>query len=116
VTQDSAKSPPLGFKHLTVENWTEADPVNKHFARTSPLVGPVTMGQSDWARNFLSVELSKEVPSEIKDLFAIARGAILYGWFFYPLFKLGEERLYRVMETRQSSAIAKRGTTKRPTF
>jgi hypothetical protein len=56
------------------------------------------MGQNDWARDFLSVELSAEVPSEIRDLFAIARGAMLYGWFFYPLFRLGEEQLYRVLE------------------
>ena len=24
--------------------------------------------------------------------------AMLYGWFFYPLFRLGEEQLYRVCE------------------
>jgi hypothetical protein len=88
----------LGFKQLTLDNWTEADPVNRNFARLSPLVGPIQMGQGDWARQFLGVELGGEVPAEIRDLFAIARGAMLYGWFFYPLFRLGEEQLYRVLE------------------
>jgi hypothetical protein len=106
----------LGFKRLTLENWTEADPVNKNFARLSPLVGPVEMGQDDWAQNFLAVELSEDVPLEIRDLFAIARGAMLYGWFFYPLFRFGEEQLYRVLETatkhryRESGGARKRAS------
>jgi hypothetical protein len=29
--------------------------VNKRFARLSPLVGPVEMGQDDWAQNFRAV-------------------------------------------------------------
>lgn len=88
----------LGFKQLSLDNWTEADPVNRNFARISPLVGPIQMDQGDWARQFLAVDLSDDVPAEIRDLFAIARGAMLYGWFFYPLFRLGEEQLYRVLE------------------
>jgi len=116
VTEVSASSP-LGFKSLTLENWTEADPVNRHFARLSPLAGPVSMGQNDWARNFLSVELSETVPAEIRDLFAVARGAMLYGWFFYPLFKLGEEQMYRVMETAAKLRYRETGGERsRPTF
>jgi hypothetical protein len=87
-----------GYKKLTIENWTESDPVNHNFARLSPLVGRIQMDQNDWAREFLSVGLDDHVPEEIRDLFEIARGAMLYGWFFYPLFRLGEEQLYRVLE------------------
>lgn len=111
------KANPSGFKSLTLENWTDADPVNRHFARLSPLVGPVAMDQNDWARNLLAVELSREVPSEIKNLFAIARGAMLYGWFFYPLFRLGEEQLYRVLESAARYRYRKAGGPKqRPTY
>ena len=117
MTAESANSPPLGFKNLTLENWTEPDPVNRHFARLSPLAGPVAMDQDDWARNFLSVELSETGPVEIRDLFAIARGTMLYGWFFYPLFRLGEEQLYRVLETAAKLRYREAGgTKKRPTF
>ena len=56
------------------------------------------MTGEDWARAFLNVELKEHVPEPVSDLFAIARGALLYGWFFYPLFRLGEEQLYRVVE------------------
>lgn len=91
-------APGLGFKTLTLANWTEADPVNRNFARLSPLGGPVQMGEGDWAREILAVKLDDRVPSEIADLYAIARGAMLYGWFFYPIFRLAEEQLYRVLE------------------
>lgn len=117
MTQQPSEPSPLGFKHLTLENWTEADLVNKHFVRLSPLAGRVEMGQDDWARNFLAVDLSEDVPSEIRDLFAIARGAMLYGWFFYPLFRLGEEQLYRVLETAAKLRYREAGgTTNRPTY
>jgi hypothetical protein len=89
---------PLRFKRLTIENWAEPDPVNAHFARLSPVVGPVPMTGDAWARAFLAVELSPGVPDEIRDLFEAARGAMLYGWFFYPLFRLAEEQVYRVLE------------------
>ena len=89
----------LGFKQLTPMNWTEPDPVNQHFARISPIAGPISMEGGDWAREFLDVSLADHVPDEVVDLFAIARGAMLYGWFFYPLFRIGEEQLYRVLES-----------------
>ena len=88
----------LGFKQLSTENWTQPDETNRAFGRISPVAGPVRMREQDWAREFLAVELSAEVPEQIDDLFSIARGAMLYGWFFYPLFRLGEEQLYRVLE------------------
>jgi hypothetical protein len=88
------------FRELTLENWTEPDPTNKVFGRMSPVlgVGPRSMSGDDWARAFLAVELKQHVPNEIRELFDVARGAMLYGWFFYPLFALGEEPLYRVLE------------------
>lgn len=75
------------------------------------------MQQSDWAKEFLSVELSKGVPVEIQDLFAVARGAMLYGWFFYPLFRLGEEQLYRVVEAAARARYQQaQGTKTSPRF
>jgi hypothetical protein len=91
---------PLGIKRLTLTNWTEADPTNHNFARYSPfLEGMVPMDSGDWARLFLAFELEDHVPVEVRDLFEVARGAILYGWFFYPMFHLGQDQLFRVSET-----------------
>jgi Domain of unknown function (DUF4145) len=90
----------MRFKELTLANWSAPDPANKAFGRFSPVVGvgPRSMSGDDWARSFLAVELKEHVPEEIRELFAVARGAMLYGWFFYPMFALGEEQLYRVLE------------------
>jgi len=35
---------------------------------------------------------------EVRKLFAVARGSIVYGYFFYPLLTLATEQLYRVVE------------------
>src|SRR4051794_24132114 len=89
---------PVSFKRLSPGNWREADPVSTQFWRNSRLVGPIAMDGHDWARTFLAVELKGHVPESIRDLFDVARGALVYGWFFYPLFRLGEDQLHRVVE------------------
>jgi hypothetical protein len=48
------------------------------------------MDGNDWARHFLAVELHEDVPADVHDLFAVARGTMLYGWFFYPLYALAK--------------------------
>jgi hypothetical protein len=49
------------------------------------------------------------VPEPIRELFDVARGAMIYGWFFYPLFRLGEDQLHRVVE----AAVVARYTRRR---
>ncbi len=79
----------LGMKRLTIENWREPDP-------TITLM----VGTGDaWARLFLTPQLATGVPDEVVKLFETARGAIVYGFQFYPLFTLGVEQVFRVMET-----------------
>src|SRR4051794_34385498 len=68
----------VGRKRLTIENWREADVTSAQFGRVSPLVGPVPMAGDDWARAFLAVELKAHMPESIRELFDIARGAMLY--------------------------------------
>jgi hypothetical protein len=42
---------------------------------------------------------------------------MLYGWFFYPLFRLGEEQLYRVMESAAKACYHQvGGRSRRPDF
>lgn len=107
----------MGFKQLTPANWTKPDPTSEPFGRVSPLVGPVRATGQDWARSFLAVELKEHVAEDVRELFAVARGAMLYGWFFYPLLRLGEEQLYRVSEAALRSRFSQlRGTKQEPTF
>jgi hypothetical protein len=107
----------VSFKELSPTNWIEADPVSAQFWRDSRFVGPVQMDADSWVRAFLRVELKPHVPREIRDVFDVARGALLYGWFFYPLFRLGEEQLYRVVEAAAAARYKQLGgPDDRPNF
>ncbi len=46
----------------------------------------------------LKPNLNETVPTEVKALFEVARGSLVYGYFFYPLYTLGLEQLFRVAE------------------
>jgi hypothetical protein len=107
----------MRFKELTLANWDQPDPANAAFGRISRIVGPRKMTGHDWAREFLSIELGPQVPEQISELFAVARGALLYGWFFFPMFLLGEDQLHRVLETAVRARYAELGGPHRqPTF
>jgi hypothetical protein len=89
----------LRFKRLTVDNWQRPDPGLSIFVRLSLQDGSTRpISGDDWAREILAIELSERVPLEIRRLFAVARGALVYGYFFYPLYTLGAEQLFRVAE------------------
>ena len=51
----------------------------------------------------LDTPVGETVPSELVELFEVARGALCYGFFFYPLYTLGSEQLYRVLEAAVAS-------------
>jgi hypothetical protein len=88
-----------GLKQLTIDNWQEPDPVVSAFVRLSPQDGAIrALSGDDWARGFLAIELSDRVPLEVRRPFDVARGALVYGYFFYPLYTLGAEQLFRAAE------------------
>lgn len=60
---------------------------------------PVKLDELNWLKLFLDPKLRPEVPNEIKTLYEVARGTMVYGWFFYPLYTLGSEQIFRVIET-----------------
>ncbi len=87
-----------GFKVLTEDNWLEPDDVATHGViftddgRLEPITG------NRWVQRFMTPQLLPSVPDEVQRLFEIARSAMAYGYFFYPLFTLAEDQLYRVVE------------------
>lgn len=90
---------PTSFKRLTASNWTEPDEASSAFAALNLESGAREDIDADgWAERFLSIELSHVVPEDIRDMWAVARGVLLYGWFFYPLYALGEDQLRRVAD------------------
>ena len=89
----------------------------RHFGRLSAVAGPITVDGDGWARLFLAEELKPHVPDGVRELFDVARGCLLYGWFFNPLFRLGEEQLFRVAEAAARERYHELGgPKKRPTF
>ena len=51
-----------------------------------------------WLDYFLRPVLNECVPNEIAALLEVARSALIYGIFFYPLVTLGSEQCYRILE------------------
>ena len=79
----------IGFKKITFDNWREPDEISSMF---------ITIPLHEWMRFILKPNLIDVVPVEIKKLFEVARGALVYGYFFYPFYTLGLEQLFRVAE------------------
>lgn len=88
----------FGFKEITPSNWLEPDDVLKGFVRMSPDGEPRSITGDDYLRDILRPELLESVPTDVQALFEVARGAMVYGYFFYPLYTLAAEQLFRVCE------------------
>lgn len=93
-----SEAPKRLFKKLTRENWSTLDPTASHnvWIDDEGNTRPVT--PDDWAEEILQVQLSNKVPSELRNLFEVAQGVLCYGAFFYPLYTLGDEQIYRVLD------------------
>lgn len=85
----------LGVKRLTAESWNEIDPTNVMFGAM-----PIP---EDLIPHIMQPQLSMEVPLEVAQLFEVARSAMCYGYFFYPLWTLAAEQLLRVGEAAVSA-------------
>ena len=88
----------LGIKDLSVANFLQADEMTHAFVSLATHGTNHAVWPKEWAKEILAVGLSERVPLEVHRLFAVARGAMLYGCFFYPLFTLSSEQLFRAAE------------------
>jgi hypothetical protein len=89
----------LGFKNISPENWLKPDPMTQDFAQQlEPDMGTRPLSGEELLHEIFQPQLSPSVPLEIRKLFEVARGAMVYGYYFYPLFSLAIEQLYRVLE------------------
>jgi|SRR5215218_399478 len=89
----------MGFKRLTPENWLEPDSVMRAFVHGAMTGEPYVPTGEQRVREIVGIELSKDVPLEVRKLFAMVSGLLCYGYFFYPLYALASEQLARVAET-----------------
>jgi hypothetical protein len=99
-------------KQLTVDNWLAVDPIiaSGVFVRLGLADGTVAeLTADDWTAHLLEVQVSPTVPDAVRDQVEIARGAMIYGSLFYPLFTLGLEQLLRVSEAAARAKAAQLG-------
>lgn len=78
-----------GFKRIHAENWNVPD-IPRFFPDFS---------ESLWVQTHLAVYLNPNVPADLQKLFEVSRGAMIYGWFFYPLLTVGAQQAERLLES-----------------
>lgn len=60
---------------------------------------PTLLNKEKWGEACLTPKIGSEVPAQIKAEFERARGAVLYGgWYFYGLATLGMDHCWRILE------------------
>jgi hypothetical protein len=88
----------FGFKEITPDNWLEVDPTLGLFGAFDEGGVPQPLSDQDFLLNVLEPQLPETVTRDIRALFEVARGSMCYGWFFYPLYSLATQQLFRVVE------------------
>ena len=97
------------FKRLTPENWLVRDSTLDYFSHVHPDGRTSQISDDVWVQQILTIELSPAVPQDVRELFEVAQGVLCYGCFFYPLYTLGNEQVYRVLEAALSHRCADLG-------
>ena len=95
----------FGFKRLTLDNWLTVDPAWAGVVMSSSL----TSASDAWVFDLAQSELDPAVPLNVRRLFEIARGTLVYSLMFYPLLTLGTEQMFRVFEAALSTKCADLG-------
>jgi hypothetical protein len=69
------------------------------------------MSAGQWVAAFMEPRLDRRVPERVAELVEAARGAMLYGWFFYPLYAVAEDQLFIAAEAAlRAKYVAVTGT------
>ncbi len=110
-----------GIKILNPANFVEPSAASLSISESGlSTIGPAAATHDEVARRvawFTDVTLHENVPEEIWQLFEVSKGAMVYGIFFYPLYTLGTEQLFRVFEhVVRSKYNALRQGKKAPSF
>jgi hypothetical protein len=84
----------LGYKRITTANITSPD-VSRFFGN---------LGEARWIELFNEPQLVDLVPEHVRGMFEHARGAMIYGWYYYPLLTVGYAECARTIEAGARNA------------
>lgn len=101
----------FGFKILNHNNWLQPDPTSQLWVKWTQ-DGMKEVTGDDWLEDCLSINLEPNVPIEVIRLFEVAKGTVVYGYYFYPLFTLAEQQIYRVADTATFFKCKNEGASK----
>ena len=87
-----------GFKEITPSNWLEPDRVLRGFVRVLPDGRSRPIAGDEYLNYIFGPRLLESVPKDVQALFEVACGAMAYGYFFYPLYTLAAQQLFRVAD------------------
>jgi hypothetical protein len=88
-----------GVKHLTTDNWLKADEIPSKYVEINQHTGERRASSGEaWVERFLSVTLAPPAPVEVREMWEVAQGILCYGWFYYPLYAIGEHQLRRIAD------------------
>ncbi len=91
--------PDDGVKHLTTSNWLEPDDIPAKYVEINQQTGERRAASGDaWVERFLAVTLAPSAPAEVREMWEVAQGILCYGWFYYPLYAIGEHQLRRIAD------------------
>ena len=92
----------LKVKRVTKYNWLEAEKQCKHLVWVDAQGNESMVSAEGFVEAIGAASISSKVPKEVEELFEVARGTLCYGYYFYPLYALGDQQLYRVLEAALS--------------
>lgn len=88
----------FGYKEININNICEKDPALNHFVKTDAHGKSIPLSLKDHLLYITPAELNENVPKDIQAMFEVAKGAMAYAYFYYPLFTLATEQLLRISE------------------
>ncbi|MCV2882374.1 hypothetical protein [Actibacterium sp. XHP0104] len=88
---------------LTLENHLERD--TRLDCWSVHGIGPYSHSTDDWVKMVLDVSLEVDLPPFLVEMFDRAQASMVYGCYYYPLFTLGIEELFRFGESAFREAV-----------
>ncbi len=90
------------YKQITLENWTQPDPASTCFVSIHSDGTSSNIKAEQYFSDIMNHTLSKQIPEDIQKLYEVTRGTMTYGYYYYPIFTVAVEQLFRIVESSVS--------------